>query len=178
MKKASKILLLIGGILGILLAVYALCSGIFAALFAGFSGTGMFGIGVFSLLLDLEVLPLEFRIFGDTASDIIYIVYGGFMVALAIIVLVVMLVSAIMQLVAAILALKARGKNEKKGLYIANFVFGGLLLFIFSAGWMTWIVEILIIVGSVLGLIAMKKAAQEQAEEQQEDASEVVEEIK
>ncbi len=174
MKKASKILLLIGGILGILLAVYNVAIGLFVSAFSGLSGTGMFGFGIFSLLLDLEVLPLDFKIIGDVSYDIMYLVEGGFMIVLAFIILVALIVSAIVQLVAAIIALKSRGVNEKKGLYIANFVLAGLLLFIFSGGWMTWIVEILVIVGSILGLIAMKKAQQEEQPIEAVDSSEVV----
>ena len=174
MRKASKILLLIGGILGILLAVYNVAIGLFVSAFSGLSGTGMFGFGIFSLLLDLEVLPLDFKIIGDVSYDIMYLVEGGFMIVLAFIILVALIVSAIVQLVAAIIALKSRGVNEKKGLYIANFVLAGLLLFIFSGGWMTWIVEILVIVGSILGLIAMKKAKQEEQPIEAVDPSEVV----
>lgn len=175
MKKASKILLLVGGILGILAAIFALLSGLTGFGFMQLFGLGYTGVGIFSLLLDLEVFDLGFRIFGAIEPDIIYIVYGVLMLVFSFVIVVIQLVVFIVQLIASIIGLKSRGQNEKKGLYIANFVFAGLIFFIFGSGFFGYIAEILLVVGSILGLIAMKKAQQEEQPIEAVDPSEVVE---
>ena len=174
MKKASKILLLIGGIFGLLAAILALLSGVTAFGFMQFFGLGYTGVGIFSLLLDLEVFDLGFKIFGAIEPDIMYIVEGVLMIVLSFVVVAVQIVVFIVQLIAGIIGLKSRGKNEKKGLYIANFVFAGLIFFIFGSGFLGYIAEIVLVVGSILGLIAMKKAQQEEQPIEAVDASEVV----
>lgn len=177
MNKASKILLLIGGILGILVAVFTLLAALFAFGLMQVGGIGYTGIGIFSLLLDMEVIDLGFRIFNAMETDIVYIVEGVLMYALSFVVLVVCFLSFLMHLIASIIALKSRGKNVKKGLYIANFVFAGLLIFIFGTDTVGFIAEALIIVGSILGLIALKKEQQGEPELGPEEAP-AVEEVK
>ena len=174
MKKASKILLLIGGIFGLLAAILALLSGVTVFGFMQFFGLGYTGVGIFSLLLDLEVFDLGFKIFGAIEPDIMYIVEGVLMIVLSFAVVAVQVVVFIVQLIAGIIGLKSRGKNEKKGLYIANFVFAGLIFFIFGSGFLGYIAEIVLVVGSILGLIAMKKSQQEEQPIEAVDASEVV----
>ena len=166
MRKASNVLLMIGGIFAILVAVLTLLEAVGAFAFMQVAGIGYTGFGIFNLLLDLEVIDIGFKIFGAVEADIVYIVEGVVALVLSFVVLAILVVVFIMQLIAGIIALKSKGK-QKKGLFIASFVFAGLILFIFSAGWMSWITEILIIVGSILGLIASKKEAQAAQEDQQ-----------
>lgn len=173
MRKASKILLMLGGIFGIIVAVLTLLEGAAAFGIMQLLGLGYTGFGIFDLLVELEVFDFGFKIFGSIEPAILYIVEGVLSFVLSFIVIVAMIVVFVMQLIAGIIALKAKSK-QKKGLYIASFVFAGLILFIFSAGWMSWITEILIIVGCILGLIANKKEAQADQEEQPQ----VVEEVK
>lgn len=172
MRKASKILLMIGGIFAILVAVLTILEalGVFAVLQV--AGIGYTGFGIFDLLVELEVIDIGMKFYGSVEPAIMYIVEGVFAWVISFVVLVILIVVFIVQLIAGIIALKAR-KQQKKGLYIASFVFAGLILFIFSAGWMSWITEILIIVGCILGLIANKKEAQADQEEQPQEVEEV-----
>ena len=175
MNKASKILLLIGGILGILVAVFTLLAALVAFGFMQIGGLAYTGVGVFSLLIDLEVINVGFKVLGAMESDIVFIFEGVLMYVLSFVVLVICFVTFLVQLIAAILALKSRGKNKKKGLYIANFVFAGLLIFIFGTDTVGFIAEALIIVGSILGLIALKKEQQGEPELGPEEAPAVEE---
>ena len=177
MNKASKILLLIGGILGILVAVFTLLAALVAFGFMQIGGLAYTGVGVFSLLIDLEVINVGFTMLGAMESDIVFIFEGVLMYVLSFVVLVICFVTFLVQLIAAILALKSRGKNKKKGLYIANFVFAGLLIIFFGTDTFGFIAEVLIIVGSILGLIALKKEQQAESELGAEEAP-AVEEVK
>ena len=177
MNKASKILLLIGGILGILVAVFTLLAALFAFGLMQIGGLAYTGVGVFSLLIDLEVINVGFKVLGAMESDIVFIFEGVLMYVLSFVVLVICFVTFLVHLIASIIALKSRGKNKKKGLYIANFVFAGLLIFIFGTDTVGFIAEALIIVGSILGLIALKKEQQGEPELGPEEAP-AVEEVK
>ena len=175
MNKASKILLMIGGIVGIIVAVWTLLSAFFAFGIMQLGGLAYSGIGIFSLLIDLEVINVGFTMLGTMESDIVFIFEGIAFLVSSFVVLIACLVTFIVQLIAAIIALKSRGKNPKKGLFIANFVLAGLLIFIFGTDTLGFIAEVLIIVGSILGLIALKK--EKEAEEQPVEEAPVVEEV-
>ena len=179
MKKASKILLLIGGLFGIIGAVLLLLGAV--GLFLYLQGVSIFEgvMGIGSILVSQEILPID--IFGSIFSmglegGIITTVYGVILMVFSYVLLVALLVSFIINLIAGIIALKSRGKNEKKGLYIANFVFAGIIFLFFGGNWIGYIAIILNIVGSILGLIAMKKAKEAEAQPEAEEAKvEVVE---
>ena len=176
MKKASKILLLIGGIVGIIVAVWTLVSALFAFGIMQLGGLAYSGVGIVSLLIDNGVIPAEFTLLGAVENDIIFIVEGVFMLVCSFIVLIACFITFVFQLISSIIALKSRGKNPKKGLYIANFIFAGLLIFIFGTDTLGFIAEVLVIVGSILGLIALKK--EKAIEEQPAEEAPAVEEIK
>lgn len=167
MKKASKILLLIGGIFGILA-----CVSIVFGILVGFGvlqleGWAYAGMGIFSLLCHEGVIPdmASYALFPDETIDVIYIVVGVFMLITSFVVVISCIVSFIVHLVSAIIALVSRDKKEKKGLYIANLIFAGVIFLFFGVDTISLIAEVLIIVGSIFGLIALQKAKAEGSDE-------------
>lgn len=176
MRKASQILLLIAGIVGILAAVSA------AAIFAVFGlieqGASVYNlvVGILGVLINQGVISSEWLsvTWGETAVIVESFVMSVVHFIVSIVLFVCAIIYLVFELVAAIIALKSRGKKDqqpKKGLFIANFIFAGLTLFVFNGTWLSYIYAILAIGGSVLGLIALNKEKQEEENpEQPEDA--------
>lgn len=171
MKKTGKILILIGAIIGIFIACYGLLSGLLASFITGAVGVGMVGFNVVGLLfmngtfnefLPEEVIQLIEEIYKASEADpmamfIPGIVSGSITWLSSWIVLVVSILAFVFGLTAGIIALISRGKKAKKGLFIVNFVFAGLNILFFSNGTLTLVSEVLIVVGSILSLVAMKR---------------------
>lgn len=185
MRKASKILLIIGGVFAILAALYGVGTTIFGFLYAQFGGLVNLSLGGLGAILASGVLndiiassgadvPAEVAdliaqltaMFGtDMTTSIFQIIIGVMILGLSFVVLISGLIAAVVSLVAGILGLVSSGKKAKKGLYIANFVLAGLIIIFFGGSWITYLGELLIITGSILGLIASKK--EKALEEQQ-----------
>ena len=186
MKKASQILLLIAGIIGILGAVAFMAS--MAVAFCYLQGVGFWCSlqGIVAILMDQGVLPANeilVAIFGKIGMEggIMQLISGVFAFVVSYVVLVAAIVVFVFNLVAAVIALKSRGKKDqepKKGLFIANFVLAGLTLFVFAGTWLSYMYAMLAIAGSILGLIALKKSKEEaEAPQEEPEAEPVVEEI-
>ncbi len=202
MKKASKILLIIGGIFAILAALMGVGSVLLS--FLGMQGYGWYasGAGALGCLLNSGVLddvvvelftglgdsglPAEmidtlielynsFKAAFDMPTSIIMLVVGVFTLILSFVALVSGLVGVIFILVMGILGLTASGKKAKKGKFIANFVLGGLVLLFFGSSWLSFLAALLIIVGSILGLIALKKQPVEEEQPVEGEIEEVAE---
>ena len=175
MKKASQILLLIAGIVGILAAVSA--AAIFVIIGLIESGASIYSlvIGILGVLINQGVISSEWLsvTWGETAVIAENFVMSVVYFIVAIVLFVFAIIYFVFELIAAIIALKARGKKDqqpKKGLFIANFIFAGLTLFVFNGTWLSYIYALLAIVGSILGLIALNK--EKQAEENPEQPEE------
>lgn len=133
MRKASKILLTIGGIFNILIAVGAMIAGLVLVIMALVSGSGAFP--------ELNVAIQE--MIEETGSDLDPEAVKWIVIAIySVIVLAVAIVAFVMYLVGGIIALKG-GKAKTKGILIANIVFSVLLS------------SLLVLVGSILGIVGL-----------------------
>ena len=172
MKKASKALLLAAGIVFIISSILAL--GVYCLSALSMQGYSLFYIvsGVLGILVQQGVITFDIGFVPVDTAEIAYnFVIGGFAYIFSFVLFAIGIVIFIFQLIAGIIAFKGRGKKDqdpKKGIFIANFIFAGLVLFVFSSTLLSYIAAILAIVGSILGLISMKK--EQQAEENPEEA--------
>ena len=177
MRKASKILSIIGGIFVLLSLFYML--GTIALMFLGSGAMGILGIVELFMAFvqtgDSGVVFTFENILNDPSVLVPTIVF--FVIAFLLLVFaVIAIVEAVICLVNAILALKGSGKKAKKGTHIAGIVFDVLYLFFFGSMFMgvgivgaifaflgILVDFLLVLLGHIFGLIALKK------EKQQED---------
>ena len=172
MKKAGKILMLIGGIMGIVCAVFGILTFFGLGTAFGFGGLGaaVFGAVIESGQIDPASVSMTAEELAALGQELL--VVGGVGIVASIVLFVAGLVDFIISLVGSIIALGANGKKRSKKRYIVAIVFGGLILLFFNMGFLAWLASLLVIVGGILGLSALSK---EPKEEPVEDASEVVE---
>ena len=103
-------------------------------------------------------------VFTFTDEAIGTVIPGSILIIMSLIFLVVAIILLAILLILGILSLISSGKN-KKGLYIANFVIVVLALFSFYSSWPYYIAAILVVIGSIFGLIALAKEKKLQEEE-------------
>ncbi len=158
MRKASKILLILGAVFSVVTCLSLIENAIGFATAGFFTGIGL-SIGYFASGMGEEVLAL-------LIMGISYFVSFN-------IVAIVMLVTAIFPLISAILGFIGGAKpRKKKAIYIVNIVFAILLALNFTSGY-GLVSAVLILVGSFLALSALKE--EKALEEVQEEP--VVEEV-
>ena len=161
MRKASKILLILGGVFA-LLAIYSLVSVAISLSISGLS-SGL------SMILSWFAASSS----GEEAGFLLGMGIGfgiGFNILAFVI-----LCTAVFPLISAILAfIGGAKKSSKKGIYIVNIVFAVILALNFDSGY-GLISAVLILVGSFLALSAIKE---ETKTEEERIVEEVLEEVK
>ena len=169
--KASKVLLMIGGIWLLISAIMSVLATIFFAFIDGIGGLVDIGLGIYGMMMANDpALLAQFQdflasIFGDITPfeslfaslqelSILSIFWGvvsiiGFLPAV-----IYGIVVFVFQLIPAIIALKASGKNKSKGKFIAVIIFTVIMYFLFGGN---LIMCALLIVGSIIGMANIGK---------------------
>ena len=175
MRKASKILSIIGGIFVILTLLYVVGTIVLmllASVGLGIAGTVFLGLSFVGLSEEgAMVFSFQYILEDPTVLLPSLIFYIAAIVVL--IVTVITIVEAVICLVNAILALKGSGKKAKKGTHIAGIVFDVLYLMFFGSmfagvgiigaivGFLGILIDfLLVLLGHIFGLIALKKEQQ------------------
>ena len=143
MKKASKILLTVAFIIGLIAAIGCLIGGVVVAVLA-FVSPELFSTSDIAIMIKQAFAEMEIDVDEETLALIIK-------AAIALVYLIFCIIGFIVLLIVAIVAKKGT-KAKRQGILIANIIFGFLGSSIFS------------IVGGVLGIIALKQEANRAAQ--------------
>ena len=143
MKKASKILLIVAFIIGLIAAIGCLIGGVVVAVLA-FVSPELFSTSDIAIMIKQAFAEMEIDVDEETLALIIK-------AAIALVYLIFCIIGFIVLLIVAIVAKKGT-KAKRQGILIANIIFGLLGSSIFS------------IVGGVLGIIALKQEANRAAQ--------------
>lgn len=177
MRKASKILSIIGGIFVLLSLLYML--GTIALMFLGSGALGIFGVvNLFMAFIqtsDTGGFAFTFDNIVNDPSILVPTFVFLFIAILLFIFAIIAVVEAVICLVNSILSFKGSGKKAKKGTHIAGIVFDVLYLFFFSSMFMgvgivgaifaflgILVDFLLVLLGHIFGLIALKKEKQQE----------------
>lgn len=164
MKKASKILLIIGGILAIIVGIVTAAELLLAAGIESLGGTAMVVLGIVELAMGGEDYGM---------AAVYYFLGGGLYYLVAIICLVTAVVLFFLYLLTGIFSLISGGKKAKMGLNIVTIIFAVLTVFanfsVFSI-----LVCIIVLLGSIFSIVARNKEKKEaELAEQQPEVIEV-----
>ena len=176
MRKASKILSIIGGVFVLLSLIYVASMIVLTFIGSGVLGIlGLVNLGRSFVIVTDSGIAYTFEKINSDPSILIPTVVFFAIAILIIVIALIMVVEGVMCLVNGVLSLVGSGKKAKKGIHIAGIVFDVLYLMLFSTMFMgvgiigaivaflgILIDFVLVLLGHIFGLIALKKEKQQE----------------